>query len=81
MLIKNIVLNFLLNEWLELKLIFYSFKFILMTYIRCDGTEKTTQMMLGDMITRPKLSDKLLSKPPFRFLFDIVLEVIKGMYM
>jgi hypothetical protein len=44
---------------------------------RCDGLEGTTQIMLGEIITRPKLSEKLLSKPPFRFLFDIVLEVIK----
>ena len=44
---------------------------------RCDGLEGTTQVMLGEIITRPKLSEKLLSKPPFRFLFDIVLEVIK----
>ena len=44
---------------------------------RCDGAEITTQTMLGEIITRPKLSEKLLSKPPFRFLFDIVLEVIK----
>ena len=46
-------------------------------YSRCDGLEVTTQSMLGGIITRPKLSDKLLSKPPFRFLFDIVLEVTK----
>lgn len=46
-------------------------------YSRCDGLEATTQSMLGGIITRPKLSDKLLSKPPFRFLFDIVLEVTK----
>ena len=56
--------------------------FDLMMYIyvyicRCDGLESTTQAMLGEIITRPKLSEKLLSKPPFRFLFDIVLEVIK----
>lgn len=53
----------------------------IITIISCDGTEKMTQAMLGDIITRPKLSDKLLSKPPFRFLFDIVLEVIKGMHL
>ena len=44
---------------------------------KCDGTEATTQAMLGAIITRPKLSDKLLGKPPFRFLFDIVMEVVK----
>jgi TRAF3-interacting protein 1 len=44
---------------------------------RCDGSAEVTQSMLGELITRPKLSDKLLLKPPFRFLFDIVLEVIK----
>ena len=52
------------------------FNFVIL-HFRCDGLEATTQAMLGEIITRPKLSDKLLSKPPFRFLFDIVLEVIK----
>jgi TRAF3-interacting protein 1 len=47
-------------------------------YYRCDGTEATTQALLGSLITRPKLSDKLLSKPPFRFLYDIVVEVTKN---
>jgi len=44
---------------------------------KCDGTEATTQAMLGDMIQRPKLSEKLLSKPPFRFLHDIIMEIYK----
>lgn len=44
---------------------------------KCDGSEATTQSLLGELITRPKLTEKLLSKPPFRFLFDIVMEVTK----
>jgi TRAF3-interacting protein 1 len=45
---------------------------------RCDGSEATTQAILGAIITRPKLTEKLLGKPPFRFLFDIVVEVIRA---
>lgn len=45
---------------------------------KCDGTEVTTQALLGAIITRPKLTEKLLGKPPFRFLFDIVVEVVKA---
>lgn len=45
---------------------------------RCDGTEATTQVLLGELITRPKLVEKHLAKPPFRFLFDIVMEVIRA---
>lgn len=45
---------------------------------RCDGSEAATQQLLGDVITRPKLTEKLLSKPPFRFLHDIVMEVIRA---
>eukprot|EP01035_Chromulina_nebulosa_P019423 gene19423-25301_t len=44
---------------------------------KCDGLESTTQLLLGELIQRPKLSDKLLGKPPFKFLFDIVIEVIR----
>jgi len=44
---------------------------------RCDGTEATTQQLLGELITRPKLTEKLLQRPPFKFIFDIVLEVIR----
>lgn len=45
---------------------------------KCDGSIAATQSLLGSVITRPKLSDKLLGKPPFKFLHDIVSEVIKS---
>jgi len=44
---------------------------------KCDGSIELTQSLLGSVIQKPKLADKLLSKPPFRFLYDVVMEVRK----
>ncbi|XP_076858577.1 TRAF3-interacting protein 1 isoform X2 [Brachyhypopomus gauderio] len=47
---------------------------------------KKTQETLGKVIKKPPLTEKLLSKPPFRYLHDILSEVIrttgfmKGLY-
>ncbi|CAE7564722.1 Traf3ip1 [Symbiodinium sp. CCMP2456] len=36
-----------------------------------------TQQTIGTLITKPKMADKYLKKPPFRFLHDLVMEVTR----
>ncbi|CAH1774193.1 unnamed protein product [Owenia fusiformis] len=43
-----------------------------------DKVIKKTQETLGKYVKKPPLSDKLLKKPPFRFLHDVFTVVIKN---
>jgi TRAF3-interacting protein 1 len=38
---------------------------------------KPTAEMFADLIEKPKMTEKLLSKPPFKYIFDIIIETSK----
>lgn len=46
----------------------------------CDGSIEHTRLLLEPLLVnkKPKLSDKLLNKPPFRFLHDLIMEVMRS---
>lgn len=38
---------------------------------------KQTSEMFSSLFEKPKMSQKLLEKPPFKYIFDIVIETTK----
>ena len=43
----------------------------------CNEDMEQTRAMISRIVTKPKCSDKLLSKPPFRFIHDLITEIGK----
>lgn len=41
-----------------------------------DEIVKKTQKILGKYVKKPVLTEKLLKKPPFRFLHDVIVAII-----
>uniref|UniRef100_A0A8C6ZUK8 TRAF3-interacting protein 1 N-terminal domain-containing protein n=1 Tax=Nothoprocta perdicaria TaxID=30464 RepID=A0A8C6ZUK8_NOTPE len=43
-----------------------------------EAVVRRTQEALGRVIRKPPLTERLLSKPPFRYLHDVITEVGQG---
>lgn len=44
----------------------------------CNEDIEQTRAMISDIVSKPKCSDKLLSKPPFRFIHDLLVGIGKA---
>lgn len=42
---------------------------------QCNCDPQRTQKIIGHIVKKPKCSEKLLTKPPFRFLHDLIMAV------
>ncbi|KAJ8566442.1 hypothetical protein ON010_g6681 [Phytophthora cinnamomi] len=47
---------------------------LLQSIAECNGDVERTKTLVEQVISKPKMSPKLLGKPPFRFLHDIISE-------
>lgn len=47
-----------------------------MSDIVSAASVKKTQDSLGKYVKKPQLTEKLLKKPPFRFLYDVIIAVV-----
>jgi hypothetical protein len=45
---------------------------------RCNEDVNQTRIMISSIVTKPKCSDTLLNKPPFRFIHDIIVAIGKA---
>ena len=43
-----------------------------------ESITERTQKILGQTVSRTPLTGKLLSKPPFRFLHDLTMEILQS---
>ena len=41
----------------------------------CNEDMSQTRIMIARIVTKPKCSDKLLGKPPFRFIHDLIMAI------
>jgi hypothetical protein len=44
----------------------------------CSEDTEQTRAMISEIISKPKCSDTLLSKPPFRFIHDLIVAIGKA---